>query len=546
MTERLKRLLDLLPEHIRTLSPAKLFVLLGLLGAVLAVGLVALLWRSGGGTEQQILYTQLSIQDAGAITTKLRDMGVAYMVKGDGTTIMVPAPMVYDLRLRLATEGLPQGGGVGFEVFDQRSFGMTEFMQKLNYQRALQGELARSITQLTAVQNARVHIVLPEKSLFVGQQEKTTASVMLQLVPGRRLSQEQIRGIVHLVSSSVEGLAPADVTVVDSSGQILNRQDASADKLSHTEAQLTHQQTIEQGLERRIQSMLERAVGDGKVTVRVSATLDFQHIERTEERFDGDNPAIRSEQRSKEEGQGPGYWVAGVPGVRPNVETTAPEQDANKAKAISRQSETVNYEISKTVSKIVVSSGDIKHLSVAVLVDGVYQPGEKKGERKYVPRTPEELAKFREIVKGAMGYNEARGDRVEVANVPFENRETLEEGVAKETQRLFMRDLIRYGAYVILGLLLFLFVGRPLVKWLTGSPKTSVVATTELPRTVREMEADMGVAAMLPTGEEPETAAPKALKIGKPFGQALRNQIADFVRAEPERAVEILRVWLRG
>jgi flagellar M-ring protein FliF len=546
MTERLKRLLDLLPEHIRTLSPAKLFVLLGLLGAVLAVGLVALLWRSGGGTEQQILYTQLSIQDAGAITTKLRDMGVAYMVKGDGTTIMVPAPMVYDLRLRLATEGLPQGGGVGFEVFDQRSFGMTEFMQKLNYQRALQGELARSITQLTAVQNARVHIVLPEKSLFVGQQEKTTASVMLQLVPGRRLSQEQIRGIVHLVSSSVEGLAPADVTVVDSSGQILNRPDASADKLSHTEAQLTHQQTIEQGLERRIQSMLERAVGDGKVTVRVSATLDFQHIERTEERFDGDNPAIRSEQRSKEEGQGPGYWVAGVPGVRPNVETTAPEQDANKAKAISRQSETVNYEISKTVSKIVVSSGDIKHLSVAVLVDGVYQPGEKKGERKYVPRTPEELAKFREIVKGAMGYNEARGDRVEVANVPFENRETLEEGVAKETQRLFMRDLIRYGAYVILGLLLFLFVGRPLVKWLTGSPKTSVVATTELPRTVREMEADMGVAAMLPTGEEPETAAPKALKIGKPFGQALRNQIADFVRAEPERAVEILRVWLRG
>src|SRR4029453_18068290 len=173
MMERLKRLLDLLPEHIRALSPAKLFVLLGLLGAGLAVGVSVLLWRSGE-IAQQMLYTQLTMQDAAAITTKLREMGVAYTVKGDGTTIMVPTPMVYDLRLRLATEGLPQGGSVGFEVFDQRIFGMTEFMQKLNYQRALQGELARSITQLTAVQNARVHIVLPEKSLFVGQQEKTT------------------------------------------------------------------------------------------------------------------------------------------------------------------------------------------------------------------------------------------------------------------------------------------------------------------------------------------------------------------------------------
>jgi flagellar M-ring protein FliF len=544
MTERVKQLLNLLPEQLRTLSPAKLFVLLGLIGAVLAVGVVSMLWRSGE-VAQQVLYTQLTMQDAGAITTKLREMGVQYTVKGDGTTIFVPAPMVYDLRLRLATEGLPQGGGVGFEVFDQRSFGMTEFVQKLNYQRALQGELARTIGQLAAVQNARVHIALPEKSLFVGQQQKTTASVVLQLVPGRRLSPEQIRGIVHLVSSSIEGLAPADVTIVDNSGQILNRQDEAASPLTQTEAQLARQQTLEQGIERRIQSMLERAVGEGKVMVRVSATLDFQHIERTEERFDGDNPAIRSEQRSKEEGHGAGLWAIGVPGVRPNVESTPPEQDPNKAKtSSSRQSETVNYEISKTVSKIVAPSGELKHLSVAVLVDGMYQPGAKKGERTYVARTAEELAKYREIVKGAMGYNEARGDRVEVANVAFEPRETLEEGVAKEAQQLFMLNLIRYGVYVILGLLVCFFVIRPMMRWITGNTETALV-TTELPRTVQELEADMGVgvAGMLPEGSE--GVANPLLKIGQPAGPDLRTQLAEFIRSEPERAVEILRVWLR-
>jgi len=545
MAERLKQLLHRLPASVRELSPAKLFVVLGLLGVMLAVGVVSLLWMSGA-EEQQVLYSQLTMQDAAATTTKLREMGVPYTIKGDGTTILVPASMVYDVRLRLATEGIPQGGGVGFELFDQRSFGMTEFMQKLNYQRALQGELARTIAQLAAVQQARVHVVLPEKSLFVSQQEKTTASVVLKLVPGRRLTQEQIRGIVHLVSSSVEGLAPADVTVVDTHGQILSRQEDNAPLLAQTEAQLTYQRALEQSLERRVQSLLERAVGEGRVLVRVSATLDFQHIERTEERFDSDNPAIRSEQRSKEEGSGPGLWAIGVPGVRSNTEGSQQEQDLSKAKTSSaRQSETVNYELSKMVSKIVAPSGEVKHLSVAVLVDGASQPGEKKGERTYVPRSAEELAKYRDMVKGAIGYNEARGDRVEVANITFEARETPEESAAMEAQRFFWLHLSRYGAYVLLGLLFFLFVGRPVVKWITGGTSTAVVQT-ELPRTVQELEADMGVAGMLPEAETTGALAESPLKLGQTGGQELRTQIAEFVRSEPEQAVEVLRVWLRG
>jgi flagellar M-ring protein FliF len=545
MLERFKPLLEFIPGHLRSLSPARLFVLLGVLGTGLSLGIVMLLWHSGD-TPQHTLYTQLTMQDAAAITAKLREMGVAYTVQGDGTTILVPASMVYDLRLRLATEGLPQGGGIGFEVFDQHSFGMTEFAQKLNYQRALQGELARSIGQLAAVQSARVHIVMPEKSLFIGQQGKTTASVVLQLIPGRRLGPEQTQGIVRLVSNSVEGLAPTDVTVVDSTGQILSQSDDPTSKQSQTELQLSHQHNLEQGLERRIQSMLERAVGEGKVMVRVSATLDLQHSERTEERFDGENPAIRSEQRNKEEGTGVGFYAVGVPGVRANADTTAQDQDASKTKSpSSRQSETINYELSKTISRVVAPSGELKHLSVAVLVDGTYQAGEKKGERTYVPRTAEELAKYREIVKGAMGYNETRGDRVEVANVPFEARLTPEEQMAQESGRLFMLTLVRYAAYVILALLAVLFLVRPLVQWLIRGPHDPVV-TTELPRTVRELEADLEVAGMLPEGRGHDSEAIAALKLGQLEGQDLRTQIAEFIRSEPERAAEVLRVWLRG
>jgi flagellar M-ring protein FliF len=297
MVERLKQLLDCLPASIRTLPPSKLFVILGLIGAVLAFAMVSMLWLSGD-VNQQVLYTQLTVEDAAAITSKLREMKVPYSIAGDGTTILVPSSTVYETRLRLASEGLPQGGGVGFELFDQRSFGMTEFVQKLNYRRALQGELARTIMQLAAVHTARVHIVLPEKSLFLDRQEKPTASVALKLIPGRRLSRDQVRGIAHLVASSVEGLDPDDVTIVDTSGQILSRQDENTSFLSQTEAQLTYQQTLEQNLEHRVQTLLERAVGKGKVLVRVTAALDFQHIERTEERFDSDNPAVRSEQRN--------------------------------------------------------------------------------------------------------------------------------------------------------------------------------------------------------------------------------------------------------
>jgi flagellar M-ring protein FliF len=340
----------------------------------------------------------------------------------------------------------------------------------------------------------------------------------------------------------VEGLKPADVTIVDTNGHILSREEENTTFLSRTESQLAYQRSLEQGLERRVQSLLERAVGEGKVTVRVSTTLDFQHIERTEERFDADNPAIRSEQRSKEEGTGQGFWAIGVPGVRSNTE--GQETDKDKAKTSSaRQSETVNYELSKMVSKIVAPSGEVKQLSVAVLVDGSYQPGQKNGERTYMPRSAEELAKYRDIVKSAIGYNESRGDRVEVANIPFDTQDIVGETLAREAQQAFWLHVGRYVLFALLGLLFFFFFVRPLVRWVTGKDEVPVVES-ELPRTVQELEADMGVAGMLPEGVA--SAGLGLPAISAPAGQELRTQIAEFVRSEPERAAEVLRMWLRG
>src|SRR6266487_263142 len=547
MFDHINHWLRTLPEKLRQLPPLQRFALLGVPAALLAALVVMVtLWGAGEKEQQQVLYSQLNMQDAGAIAAKLKEMKVPYTLKGDGTTILVPAAMVLDARLRLATEGLPQGGGVGYEVFGNSPLGgMTDFMQKLNYRRALQGELARTIGHIAAVHSARVHLVIPEKALFREQQDKTTASVALTLVPGRRLTSEQIRGITQLIASSVPGLDPQDVVMTDDTGQIL-RKDEHTNNLSQPEAQLAHQRAQEIDLERKVQTLLEPAVGKGKVRARVSATLDFQQLERTEERFDADNPALRSQQRVKEEGSGSGFWAVGTPGVRPNVPegAAAPPAGTGDKATSSRQSETINNELSKTITKVVAPTGEIKKLTVAVLVDGTYQAG-AKGERQYVPRSAEELAKYREIVKSAVGYNESRGDRVDVADAHFDIQDDPDAAVQGEAQRVFWVQLSGYGVYVILGVLFCLFIARPLMQVLTGRPGETVVETM-LPRTVQELEAGLEAPGILPAaGETVAGHLPEGTAPARPTGPTLRARVAELVKNDPEHAAEVLRMWLK-
>ncbi len=322
--------------------------------------------------------------------------------------------MLYRTRVNLAGQGLPMGGGVGLEVFAETPFGMSEFSQRVNYLRALQGELTRTINALSAVQSSRVHLALPRRSAtLLDAREHATASVVVSLRPGYWLTPGQVYGITHLVASSVTGLAPEHVTMVDSSGQTLR---PVGEKTDRTESERMHdlKVQIEQKLESRIQTMLEPVLGPGRAIARATVELDFQQRQQTKEEFDPAGQVVRSQQREVEEAATP---PGGVPGVQANI----PGGDSERLqKAEARKSSHItNYDITKTTSQVTAPRGQVRRLSVAVLVDGKYEDG------VYIPRSAEEMETLKAVVMRAVGFNADRGDQLEVANIPFSEQPLL-------------------------------------------------------------------------------------------------------------------------
>ncbi|WKZ31869.1 MAG: flagellar basal-body MS-ring/collar protein FliF [Thermodesulfobacteriota bacterium] len=450
-------------------------IVLASAAAIIAAVVVLILWNQG--PEYQTLYTQLSDEDAGSVIERLKEKRVPYRV--DGGTISVPADKVYETRMELAGEGLPQGGGVGFEIFDKTSFGITDFVQKVNYKRALQGELARTVTQIKEIESARVHLALPEKGVFLDDQKKARASVIVKLRAGKELSRGQVSSIVHLVANSTDNLKPEDVAVVDTSGRMWTREAGDDDALMLSGTQLEYKRSIENHFEQRLQSMLEKAVGANRVVARVAVEVDTRHVERTEERFDPDGQVVRSEHRNKEKSIG-GTAPVGIPGVLSNLPETAVEipQVAATPAQTQRQDELINYEISKVTSRVVEPVGSLKRLAVSVLVDGTYQAvkdADGNETTAYSPRTDEELSKFTEMVKAAVGYEESRGDTVVVVSTPFEQAGAGAAAAAFEAAGgpddyippHLVPVLIKYGTVVLITLFILLFVVRPLIKRVT-------------------------------------------------------------------------------
>lgn len=404
------------------LSPGKRMLIAGV--ALLSVMAFAVLIFVANRTDYRPLFTNLTAEDAGEIVKKLKEAKTPYQITADGKGILVPSEKVYELRLTLASEGLPQGGGVGFEIFDRKSFGMTEFVQKLNYQRALQGELSRTISQLNGVEQARIHLVIPEKSLFKENEKPATASVVLKMKSNRTLQDSEVQGVVHLMASSIEGLDPDHVTILDSRGKILSKGNGTTDPTSKvTSAMQETQRVYEKNVEERIQSLLDRIVGAGKSVARVSAAFDFKQVERVEEKFDPETIAVRSEQRTEEKGAS-NTTASGVPGVQTNLGRAT--QGAGSTGGGSKNDETLNYEVSRSTAKIIEPVGALSKISVAVLVDGKYEipPAVKDGQTakaKYTPRSPDELQKIESLVKSAVGFNPDRGDQLTVQNIPFQD-----------------------------------------------------------------------------------------------------------------------------
>ena len=408
------------------LSPGKRMLIAGV--AFLSVMAFAVLIVVANRTDFRPLFTNLTAEDAGEIVKKLKDAKTPYQITADGKGILVPADKVYELRLTLASEGLPQGGGVGFEIFDRKNFGMTEFVQKLNYQRALQGELSRTISQINGVEQARIHLVIPEKTLFKENEKPATASVVLKMKSNRSLRDSEVQGMVHLIAASIEGMDPEQVTILDSRGKILSKGNGTSDPTSKmTSAMQETQRGYEKNVEERIQSLLDRIVGSGKSVARVSAAFDFKQVERVEEKFDPESIAVRSEQRTEEKGASTTSvsGASGVPGVQTNLGRTAPAAGSSSGGG-TKNDETLNYEVSRSTAKIIEPVGALSKISVAVLVDGKYESpaAAKEGQAvkpKYSPRSPDELQKIESLVKSAVGFNAERGDQLTVQNIPFQD-----------------------------------------------------------------------------------------------------------------------------
>jgi len=472
MRARLEQLWIQLVEFVRAQPPARRIVL-----ATTGVGSLVVVLGLAWWVQRPLyrpLFTKLAEQDASAIVEALRAEKVPFRLKDGGRAILVPAEQLYELRLALASRGLPEGGSVGFELFDRQTLGQTDFLQRLNYQRALQGELARTISRLGGVESARVHLALPERSPLAGEGRRPSASVVVKLAPGRALSAAQIDGIVHLVAASVEGLAADGVTVVGEGGRMLTTDRRGGETLGASSGALEMQASIERQLAERVESMLAAVVGREKAIARVAATLDLARVERTEETYDPERTALRTQRTTREQ---------------------------------ERRDESQSYEVSKVVSHTVAPAGVVKQLSVAVLIDGTYTGA--GAARKFTPRPAEEVARLKELVKNAVGFSEARGDRIEITSVPFQSEPAAAgEGVLAALDTWLPALLMRLLAVGLVAAALF-YVVRPLV---------------------------LGLAAR---GSEGHAVLPQAAA-----AQLTQENLA-LTQQNPERAAQLVREWLR-
>ncbi|MFH1034942.1 MAG: flagellar basal-body MS-ring/collar protein FliF [Pseudomonadota bacterium] len=513
-------------------------------GALVVGGLIALmLWINQ--PEYQVLYSGLAQRDASQVVTKLKDLKVPYHLEGDGGTIKVPQENLYEARLALAGEGMPRGQGIGFEVFNKVDMGTTDFVQKINYQRALQGELARTIASFGEVEEARVHIVMPRDSLFVEEEKKPSAGVVVRLAAGRVLSPSQISGIVHLVASAVPDLTDDRVTVVDTKGNLIYRKQADTPDFAAglTASQMDYQRNYEKAMRGKVQSMLEEVLGPGKAVVRVAADMDFTRTNITQDLFDPEAVAIRSESRNSDTAKNTAAGPEGSPDQRYTLaqqNATPGQKSGQQGSESAREGETTNYEISRTQKQITQAMGGLKRLTVAVVVDGPYkeEPGEGgQTTRTFTPRTAEQMRQLTEIVQRSVGFNQGRGDEVTLANVPFALAPTAGVMSGKGWQD-YLKEFGRPALNLVLVLAFLLLVARPLVKaYLASRPSPAEMARGGGPGARRA-----GPGEELPAGAEGAAMledAPTPRKI------TTREQILALVGQDADRTTALLRAWIR-
>lgn len=500
--------------------------------------------------EMVPLYTDLTFEDSSEIVRSLEATSVPYKLRQDGAVILVPQKQVLRLRMELAESGLPSGGGVGYEIFDSSSsFGTTRFVQGINHVRALEGELARTIRTINRVTAARVHLAIPERELFQRDQREPSASIVVRTRGS--LDSGEIRAIRHLVASAVQGLPPMRVSIIDEMGQLLA--DGTGDPAAALPTELEERRVaLERALTDKVRTIVGSVVGDDRLRVKVTAELDTNRITETQDLFDPEGRVVRSTQtREQTASTSETLEDQGVTADNQLPNADDQENEAEIRESDAESEEIINYEISRTTRTETVEAGRLRRLSVAVVVDGIYAQDDA-GNINYQPRTQEELDQIAALVRSTIGFDEARGDRVEIANLRFaEPPEALPISEAGGFFSFTLDDYFRIAEIVVLlllGLFAILFVIRPLVRrMLTPERSSSAAEVPALPGT-----GDGGADGAAVTGSEPplqieaQTGAnmiEMAQIAGEVQSQSL-ERVAEIVKTNPTEAVNIVRQWL--
>jgi len=567
MNENLNRWLGLARNYFDGLSKQKKILSAASAGLVVMgiIVLVGLLRRD----PYQVLYSDLKPEETKSVAKKLSEQNISYQVNEDNTALSVPASQVYRARMELAKEGLPGQDVVGFEKFDNSTLGMSSYVQRIQYVRAVQGELTRSIQRLSSVKTARVHISVPPKKTFLEDEDPPKASVVLELRSGMSPSKQEVTGIAHLVASAVEGLKVNQITIVDTKGNFLHRPDDDRSPNIPT-ALLEMQRSIETEYERRIEEMLTPVVGFGKVRAKVTAEIDPSRVNTTEETFDPDRAVARTVTKTDESTTGSKPNPMGIPGSRSNLPGAEAQNQSMPMSTSSNERNTsnANYAIPRKIQIVDKPSGSIKRLTVAVVVDGVYSKTNGVPAGTFAPRAEDELRRIQELVANAVGFDAERRDSITVSSMPFNSADEKVDGGEEQAPALSLKNLnsplLRSGVITLIALTFLLLVLRPFLKWIslaTEKKEAELEELTMVPRTVGELEAAVSAQK---AEEVPSPSSPSDLKTqmeknsedgevikgvfseneAKREEKQLRNLIIESLDKSPKKGFRIIQDWL--
>ena len=541
-------------EFFKSLETPRKFGLIGLTLFVVTCFAVIIIWATK--TRFAVLYTDLNREDSKQLSVLLEQKKIPYQTNADGKTIMIPEEMVNRFRLEIATMGVNFSGAVGYEVFDKQSFGTTSFVQRVNRQRALEGELVKTIMYITGVKRSRVHLSIPENSPFVSEKKPPTASVVLELERGVTLAQNEIKGIGSLVSSSIDGMRPENVVILDSRGKKLS-ENVGDSMTAYTANRVALESKMSREFEKQVEEILSKVVGEGRVVAKVSVNLDFTESVSTETKYDQEGSAVLSEVNNSQKINGSRPSPQGIPGARSNLPGETPQPGIPETRNnVEKDLKTKNYNVPSRVVKSKTPTAGIKKISAAVMIDGrrinaVNDKGEPiigadgKQVMKMEKWSEADLANFAAIVSSSIGINDKRGDQIVIKNMEFAQEDlAASEAMMREREnRELIKNIVKYVSIGLTISLFFFLVVRPFIQWVTDNTVESV--EDFLPKTLEELE-KVQANQKLPGLEDALPQIEEKLNPEKIEGNMLREKVISLVESNPGKAAQIIHEMIHS